>query len=104
MKSRGILRLIMAITILGLAWKGYKLAGDDPFLLLLLFLTVGAVGGLIVVQTLLPWLAEALGNSLYLPGGKNVDSEEENEAETPAGEDDAESEEAESKAASTPKD
>ncbi len=77
MKSRWTRRLIIAGLIFGLAWKGYKLAGDDPFLLLLYFISAGAVGGLIIIHTLLPWLAEALGQGLFLPGGQPTSPEEE---------------------------
>ena len=70
MKRRWIFRLVSLALIIWLAWKGWKLAGDDPILLLIYFIFAGALGGLFVVKVILPCIAEAIGTSIYLSGEK----------------------------------
>ncbi len=85
MKHRWIFRLIFLTLIVWLAWKGWKLAGDDPILLLIFFIFAGAIGGLFVVKVMLPYFAEAIGTSIYLSGEKistEQQDPEEPEAET----------------------
>jgi hypothetical protein len=91
MKSRWLIRVLLTACIAGLVWKAWKLAGDDPILLLILFIFAGAVAGFFVVKVILPWFAEAIGTSIYLSGerlplqDKANDDETENEEPTSKG-------------------
>ena len=81
MKHRWIFRLIFLTLIAWLAWKGWKLAGDDPILLLIFFIFAGAMGGLFVVKVILPYIAEAIGTSIYLSGERLPAEKEDEETE-----------------------
>lgn len=82
MKRRWIIRLgLIGLAIL-LARAGWQKADGDPGLLLIYFIFLGAVTGLLTVKFLLPWMIEALSNSLYFPGEKvKPDEADEEKAE-----------------------
>jgi hypothetical protein len=75
MKGRWVLRTLAAGALLWLAWRCWNLTGDDPVLLLIFFLVAGAGGGLLFVKVVLPWMADAIGTSIFL-SGERLSSEE----------------------------
>jgi|JI6StandDraft_1071083.scaffolds.fasta_scaffold20713_3 hypothetical protein len=81
MKHRWIFRLIFLTLFAWLAWKAWTLAGDDPILLLIFFIFAGAIGGLFAVKVVLPYIAEAIGTSIYLSGEKLPTKTEDEETE-----------------------
>lgn len=59
------------------SWLGVQ---DEPMLLLLFFIALGLCGGLAMVFWVLPWLAEALGTSIYSSGEKIQPTEDASES------------------------
>ena len=85
MKGRWVLRTLAAGAVLWLIWRCWKLAGDDPILLLIFFLFAGAGGGLFFVKVVLPRLADAIGTSIFLSGERLRSEEPANPEETSEG-------------------
>lgn len=75
MKGRWVLRTLAAGAVLWLIWRCWKLAGNDPTLLLIFFLVAGVGCGLFFVKVVLPRLADAIGTSIFL-SGERLRSEE----------------------------
>jgi len=85
MKTRRYTRLLLLVGLLLAGWKVWTLVEDDPLLTLLFFIVAGAAAGLGFVKGVLPWMADALGTSIFLSGekleGKEDDAAAEEETE-----------------------
>lgn len=80
MKFRWIMRLSLIALLVYLAYKGWLSVENNPGLLLIYCIFVGAAGGFLFVKGILPWMIEALTTSLYSSGEK-INPEEASAAE-----------------------
>lgn len=70
MKRAWIIRLGALLLVSWLAWKGWLKVEDNPGLMFIYFIFLGAAGGLLAVKFILPWMADALSTSIYSSGEK----------------------------------
>ncbi len=78
MKRAWIIWLGALLLATWLAWKGWLKVEDNPGMMFIYFLFLGAVGGLLAVKFILPWMADAISTSIY-SSGEEVNPEESGE-------------------------
>ncbi len=65
--------ILLGVLLLMLLWNMAKNAGDG--MKLVFVIVVGVIGGILVVKFVIPWIGDAMGESLYSSGEKSEQDE-----------------------------
>lgn len=68
MNTRLVIRLCMVGLALILAWMGWEKVKDDPGMMFVYFVFLGAAGGFLAVKFVVPWIGDAVGTMVFSSG------------------------------------